>query len=303
MNSTQQVPTLPVLQDELEDTTIADIDDIAMSDIDDSEDHSWTQPQHYQRRSCHDGSSEEESDQSSDTLQLPSVTPSPPSRPATAAISDTADVSRGTAQAANPVVEELTPMRPDSQTRLPEDDLITDTVGAIAIDSYGNIACGASSGGIGMKYRGRVGPAALVGVGAAVVPADPDDKARTTVASVASGTGEHMATTMAATVCAERVYYGVKKARGGGYESVEDDYALRAMIEQDFMGKRTFGISVAGYRLTRTSAGHPSVKKSRSAGAIGVLCVKKTREGAYLYFAHNTDSFVSTPILFLSPTC
>lgn len=242
MNSTQQVPTLPVLQDELEGATVADIDDIAMSDIDDSEDQPWTQPQHYQRRSSQDGSTEEESDQSSDTLQLPSVTPSPPSRLATAAISDTVDLSQRTAQAANPVVEESKSMPPDSQTQLPEDDLITDTVGAIAIDSYGNIACGASSGGIGMKYRGRVGPAALVGVGAAVVPADPDDKFRTTVASVTSGTGEHMATTMAATVCAERVYYGVKKARGGGYESVEDDYALRAMIEQDFMGKRTFGI-------------------------------------------------------------
>lgn len=41
-------------------------------------------------------------------------------------------------------------------------------------------------------------------------------------------------------------------------------------------------------------AGHPSVKNSNSSAAIGLLCVKKTREGAYLYFAHNTDSFVSS---------
>lgn len=230
MNSTQQVPTLPVLQSKLEGTTAADIDDIAMSDIDDSEDQSWTQGQHYQRHACHDGSSEDESDQSSDTLQLPSLTPSPPSRLTTTVTSDNADAAR------QPADEQPAPLPQDSQAPLPEDDLITDTVGAIAIDSYGNIACGASSGGIGMKYRGRVGPAALVGVGAAVVPSDPDDKARTTVASVTSGTGEHMATTMAATVCAERVYYGVKKAKGGGYESVEDDHALRAMVEQDFMG-------------------------------------------------------------------
>ena len=40
-------------------------------------------------------------------------------------------------------------------------------------------------------------------------------------------------------------------------------------------------------------AGHPSVKHSHSAGAIGILGVKKTVDGVCLYFAHNTDSFVS----------
>ncbi|KAI9694207.1 MAG: hypothetical protein M1822_003479 [Bathelium mastoideum] len=117
------------------------------------------------------------------------------------------------------------------------DDQITDTVGAIAIDAAGNIACGASSGGIGMKHRGRIGPAALVGVGAAVVPSDPADKERTTVAAVTSGTGEHMATTMAATLCAERLYQGVRKVKGGGFEQAGDDEVLRAMIETDFMGR------------------------------------------------------------------
>ena len=37
------------------------------------------------------------------------------------------------------------------------------------------------------------------------------------------------------------------------------------------------------------------MKQSHSAGAIGVLGVKKTVDGVYLYFAHNTDSFVSPP--------
>jgi len=44
--------------------------------------------------------------------------------------------------------------------------------------------------------------------------------------------------------------------------------------------------------MTRCS-GHPSVKNSHSAGAIGILGVKKTTDGVALYFAHNTDSFVS----------
>ncbi|KAI8941376.1 hypothetical protein NX059_002600 [Plenodomus lindquistii] len=155
---------------------------------------------------------------------------------------------------------------------LPTEDLITDTVGAIAVDSWGNIACGASSGGIGMKYRGRVGPAALVGVGAAVIPVDPEDSEQTCVATVTSGTGEHMATTMAATVSAERLYQSVKKGRSGDYIEVTEDEALRSMIESEFMG-------------------HPSVKYSNSAGAIGILGVKKMRAGMLLYYGHNTDSF------------
>lgn len=86
-----------------------------------------------------------------------------------------------------------------------DDDIITDTVGAIAIDMYGHIAAGSSSGGIGMKHRGRVGPAALVGVGSAVIPADVGDEDGISVAAVTSGTGEHMATTMASQKCAERL--------------------------------------------------------------------------------------------------
>lgn len=151
-------------------------------------------------------------------------------------------------------------------------DHITDTVGAIAIDSWGRIACGASSGGIGMKYRGRVGPAALVGVGAAVVPLDQDDVEQTSVATVTSGTGEHMATTMAATTCAERLYHSVRKNKGGEYAEVTEDEALRSMIENEFMG-------------------HSSVKHSNSAGAIGILGVKKMRTGIMLFYGHNTDSF------------
>jgi taspase (threonine aspartase 1) len=141
-------------------------------------------------------------------------------------------------------VREITssPPKPSASTNSQPDkpDHITDTVGAIAVDSWGRIACGASSGGIGMKYRGRVGPAALVGVGAAVVPMDPDDTEQTSVATVTSGTGEHMATTMAATVCADRLYQSVKKTAGGEYTAVTEDEALRAMIENEFMGKPIF---------------------------------------------------------------
>ena len=119
-----------------------------------------------------------------------------------------------------------------------EDD-ITDTVGAIAIDCFGNIAAGSSSGGIGMKHGGRVGPAALVGIGTAVIPVNSMDADKTCVATVTSGTGEHMATTMAATTCANRIYHCDRKGRQGGYEATDEDGAIQGFVERDFMGKDT----------------------------------------------------------------
>ncbi|KAI0389143.1 N-terminal nucleophile aminohydrolase [Xylariaceae sp. FL0594] len=153
------------------------------------------------------------------------------------------------------------------------DDWVTDTVGAIAIDQAGNIAAGSSSGGIGMKHRGRMGPAALVGVGSAVIPADVEDADNISVAAVTSGTGEHMATTVASQRCAERIYQGTVRGRGGKDVPEEDESAiLGSFIENDFLG-------------------HPSVRESSSTGAIGAMAVKKSPGGYYLYFAHNTESF------------
>lgn len=245
-------------------------------------------------RDRYDGSSGSDSESTTKSLILPSLTPTSPSSPTnknqstepeTTPIPETPEQQRveaPTPEVSTPLdhVHKDPPLPPQPARATSaqagkaegEEDQITDTVGAIAIDIYGNIACGASSGGIGMKYRGRMGPAALVGIGAAVLPIDTDDKDRTTVATVTSGTGEHMATTMAAYVCGERIYGGLRKGRGGIFEEVEDDEAMRGFIEKDFMG-------------------HPSVKNSTSIGAIGILSVKKTKDGAYLYFAHNTDSF------------
>lgn len=161
----------------------------------------------------------------------------------------------------------------DDGEGMPRMDLITDTVGAIAIDEKGRIAAGSSSGGIGMKHRGRLGPAALVGIGTAVVPADPNDPDGISVATVTSGTGEHMATTMASQRCAERIYRNTRRGpTGQDVEEVDEDKILESFVDNDFMG-------------------HPGVKNCNSVGAIGVMTVKKTKTGYYLYFAHNTDSF------------
>lgn len=116
-------------------------------------------------------------------------------------------------------------------------DNVSDTVGAIAVDSYGNIAAGSSSGGIGMKHPGRVGPAALLGIGTAVIPADPSDPDKVQVGAVTSGTGEHIATTMAANTCALRIYYSQRKCADGLFEEVTEDEAMRGIITTDFLGK------------------------------------------------------------------
>lgn len=154
-----------------------------------------------------------------------------------------------------------------------DEDHITDTIGAIAIDEEGYIAAGSSSGGIGMKHRGRLGPAALVGVGTAVVPCQPDDEDAVSVAAVTSGTGEHMATTMASQRCAERLYNSTRKGPAGSdIQDYDETAIMESFIVHDFMG-------------------HPGVRNGPSAGAIGIMAVKKTRGGYYLHFAHNTDSF------------
>ncbi|BCR88598.1 threonine aspartase 1 [Aspergillus chevalieri] len=166
-----------------------------------------------------------------------------------------------------------TPDFPTPDLRSGDDaDDVSDTVGAIAVDSFGNIAAGSSSGGIGMKHPGRVGPAALLGIGTAVIPADPSDPDKAQVATVTSGTGEHIATTMAANTCALRIYYSQRKCSDGLFEEVTEDEALKGSIVTDFLG-------------------HPGVKRSHCEGAIGIMAVKKTVDGIYLFFGHNTESF------------
>lgn len=174
-----------------------------------------------------------------------------------------------------------------------DEDKITDTVGAIAIDQWGNMAAGSSSGGIGMKHRGRIGPAALVGIGTALIPrsemtshptndrsaknkdrsngTDPSDwKA---VAVVTSGTGEHMLTSQASQKCAERLYHETKRGPDGDDVPEETETVImESFIVEDFQK-------------------HPGVLRTPSASAIGAMAVRQTARGYYLFFGHNTDSF------------
>ena len=152
--------------------------------------------------------------------------------------------------------EELHEEAPASSTKSPQarTDFITDTVGAIAIDQFGNIAAASSSGGIGMKHKGRTGPAALVGIGTAVQPIHPYDKEKKCVAVVTSGTGEHMATTLAAGVCAQRLYWGTKLSPNGGVMLTDDEDAIQNFVKEDFMGMQCWYCKDLGGLITRRSS-------------------------------------------------
>jgi taspase, threonine aspartase, 1 len=265
INSSQSIPTLLTLSETDTLETVAPSIEYGSSepmDIDPDERFWKMRRSKVSKDGSHDNTNSSSQDEdssnsrsSSSTLQLPSLTPSPPpntpdealmqaaSKPipptpadqAPSAIAST-PLNRVAERPPLPPSPEMPSILPNEGSELQREDWITDTVGAIAIDKLGRIACGASSGGIGMKYRGRVGPAALVGVGGAVVPIHPEDTNKTCVSAVTSGTGEHMGTTLAASVCAERLYTGMKRRQDGFLEEAQDDEVLHSFIQRDFMG-------------------------------------------------------------------
>ncbi|XP_064599584.1 LOW QUALITY PROTEIN: threonine aspartase 1-like [Liolophura sinensis] len=93
----------------------------------------------------------------------------------------------------------------NEEKTISDDDpsLVQDTVGAVCLDSRGNVASAVSSGGISLKHPGRIGQAAVYGAGCwaeSKTPLSPG------VAVSTSGCGEHLMRTLLARECAQALH-------------------------------------------------------------------------------------------------
>ncbi|KAG0338261.1 taspase, threonine aspartase, 1 [Podila horticola] len=97
---------------------------------------------------------------------------------------------------------EIDPNKRHANNSAPEDDLLSDTVGAICVDRLGRVAAGVSSGGIALKFPGRVSEAALFGAGCWAQ--DPTHETAGFACSV-TGAGEQITKTLLAKTCMEQL--------------------------------------------------------------------------------------------------
>jgi beta-aspartyl-peptidase (threonine type) len=134
-------------------------------------------------------------------------------------------------------------------------DLMHGTVGAVALDSLGNLAAGTSTGGVTGKHPGRVGDSPIIGAG---TYADNE-----TCAVSGTGVGEAFMRVVLAHEVAARVRYlrePLARAASGALESLGRVGGSGGLVALDRRGRLALPFNTEGmYRGWITRTGRPEV--------------------------------------------
>lgn len=123
---------------------------------------------------------------------------------------------------------------------------VNDTVGCVIVDQYGNSAAGVSSGGIPLKYAGRVGEASIPGAGGWSTRDESKNQIISSSCSV-SGVGEKIQKNLIAKHVSDCCIYG---SRHGQHES---SLSLLILEELDHLMEKEIEPKDCGVLLTRAT--------------------------------------------------
>ncbi|KAG0333506.1 taspase, threonine aspartase, 1, partial [Podila humilis] len=158
-------------------------------------------------------------------------------------------------------------------------DLLNDTVGAICVDRHGRIASGVSSGGIALKFPGRVSEAALFGAGCWAQDATTGN---TGFACSVTGAGEQITKTLLAKSCMDQLSHDDDTAEAA--QRVLDRFITDPLL-------RSYPERHAGFiavKLDPTDEGQPSLE-SRIEEISDRRDTAIQRRGEFVY-AHTTPT-------------
>ncbi|KAF9095648.1 taspase, threonine aspartase, 1 [Mortierella sp. AD031] len=145
-----------------------------------------------------------------------------------------------------------------------DDDRLQDTVGAICIDGQGRVAAGVSSGGIAMKFPGRVSEAALFGAGCWAQDATEETDG---FACSLTGAGEQITKTLLARTCVE-TFLSEDDISEAAHQIL--DRFIKSPLLRSYQDKHVGWIAVKVDRESSSSSG--------------------SRDRAELVFAHTTPT-------------